>query len=460
MSTRRIYLDYASTTPLDGRVWKAMTPFVTHFFGNPSSLHAEGVVAKKALDTARVTVARCLEAHPDEIIFTSGGTEANNLAILGTLNFWEGTTPALADSGTPFVKGETTPALAESPLSKGVPNSDSGRVVGTPPAPFGERAGPFSKGDMPHVVTTNIEHASVLEPLRELERQGKIKVTYVPVESDGIVKAERIVEAIRPETILVSVMYANNEIGTIQPIAKIGKAIRNIRGRQLNAKRSTLNAHNERAYPLFHCDACQAPLYLNCFVNALGVDLMTLDGHKMYGPKGVGALYVRRGTPVAPMLLGGGQERGLRSTTENVPGIVGFAEALRIAVAEREKESTRLLSTRDSFCALLSKTLKRMGKEVVINGSMERGERLPNNLNISLPGVRTEFLTLQLDANGVAVSTKSSCLKEEKESYVVKALLDGHERAKSSIRFTLGRQTATKDITRAVAVLKRLLSNS
>ncbi len=397
---KRIYLDYASTTPLDPRVGKVMEPFFTKVFGNPSSIHTEGVVAKKALENARTTVARCLEAHAEEIVFTSGGTEANNLALFGVIS---------------------TFYLLPSTNFK------------------------------PHIVTTNIEHSSVLEPLRELERQGRVEVTYVPVEADGIVKAENIVSAIKPNTALVSVMYANNEIGTIQPIRKIGQLLVPIR----NSKFILHNSPNEKQYPVFHSDACQAPVYLRCLVNALGVDLMTLDGHKMYGPKGVGVLYVRRNTSLAPFLLGGGQERGLRSTTENIPAIVGFAEALRVATAEREKETARVGTLRDM---LHSNILKNVGMtEVVVNGSMEKGERLPNNLNISLFDVDTEFLTLKLDAKGIVVSTKSSCLTDEKESYVVVALGGGPKRAASSLRFTLGRNTTTKEVENTAKTLVTLI---
>ncbi len=397
---KRIYLDYASTTPLDPRVGKVMEPFFTKVFGNPSSIHTEGVVAKKALENARTTVARCLEAHAEEIVFTSGGTEANNLALFGVIS---------------------TFYLLPSTNFK------------------------------PHIVTTNIEHSSVLEPLRELERQGRVEVTYVPVEADGIVKAENIVSAIKPNTALVSVMYANNEIGTIQPIRKIGQLLVPIR----NSKFILHNSPNEKQYPVFHSDACQAPVYLRCLVNALGVDLMTLDGHKMYGPKGVGVLYVRRNTSLAPFLLGGGQERGLRSTTENIPAIVGFAEALRVATAEREKETARVGTLRDM---LHSNILNNVGMtEVVVNGSMEKGERLPNNLNISLFDVDTEFLTLKLDAKGIVVSTKSSCLTDEKESYVVVALGGGPKRAASSLRFTLGRNTTTKEVENTAKTLVTLI---
>ncbi|MDO8620558.1 MAG: cysteine desulfurase family protein [bacterium] len=391
---KRIYMDYASTTPLDPRVGKVMEPFFTKSFGNPSSIHAEGVVAKKALDNARTNVARCLEAHADEIVFTSGGTEANNLAIFGVVNF-------------------------------------------------------FTRSDLvkPHIVTTNIEHSSVLEPLKELERKGRAEVTYVPVEENGIVKAENILSAIHPNTVLISVQYANNEIGTIQPIRKIGQLLSSVKGQRSKVK------GREKVYPLFHVDACQAPLYLRCLVNALGVDLLTLDAHKIYGPKGVGALYVRRGTPLSPILLGGGQERGLRSTTENIPAIVGFAEALRIATTEREKESLRIGKLRDQ---LHSDILQNVGMtKVIFNGDIK--ERLPNNLNISFFGVDTEFLTLRLDAEGIAVSTKSSCLKDEKESYVVSALGGTKERARCSLRFTLGRFTTKKEIERCARVLSTLL---
>ncbi len=382
---KRIYLDHASTTQLDARVRKAMEPYFAKNFGNPSSIHEEGVAAKKAVDSARTKVARALEARAEEIIFTSGGTESNNLAIFGVLN--------------------------------GKKNA--------------------------HVVTTNVEHSSVLEPLRELERRGFAEVSYIPVEPNGIVRAEKVIAAIRPNTVLVSVQYANNEIGTIQPIVKIGKMIK------------ALDAQSSR--PIFHVDACQAPLYLNCLVNALDVDLLTLDGHKMYGPKGVGCLYVRRGTNLAPILFGGEQENGLRSTTENVPAIVGFAEALYFARSARAKESVRLSALRDYLYTSVLQNTSIRNREIIVNGSMEMGERLPNNLNISLPGIDTEMLTLQLDAKGIAVSTKSSCLKDEKISYVVAALDKNKSRASSTLRFTLGRGTTKKDIEYTIKVLIDIL---
>ena len=380
---KRVYLDHASTTPIDARVKRAMEPYFAKQFGNPSSIHTEGLEVKKAIDYARTKVARALECRAEEIIFTSGGTESNNLAIFGLL----------------------------------------------------------SAKKNAHIVTINIEHSSILGPLRELERQGRVEVTYVPVESNGIVRAEKIIAAIRLNTVLVSVQYANNEIGTIQSIAKIGKMIRAL-----------------RVPIIFHTDACQAPLHLNCLVNALGVDLLTLDGHKMYGPKGVGCLYVRRGVRLAPILFGGGQENGLRPTTENVPSIIGFAEALHLAREARAKESARLTALRDYLYASVLQNTSIRKREIVVNGSMEATERLPNNLNISLPGVDTEMLTLQLDAKGIAVSTKSSCLKNEKISYVVAALAHDNARAASTLRFTLGRGTTKKDIEYVVKTAERFLS--
>ena len=375
-----------------------MEPFFTKTFGNPSSIHAEGVEAKKVLASSRIKVAGCIESRAEEIVFTSGGTESNNLAIFGVVA------------------------------------SVAGSVK-------------------PHIVTTNIEHTSVLEPLRQLEKNGKAVVTYVPVEEDGTVKPEKIISAIRPSTVLVSVQYANNEIGTVQPIRKIGKALSDFCNQGLstfNFKPSTM----KNRFPIFHVDACQAPLYLRCLVNALGVDLMTLDGHKMYGPKGVGILYVRRNTPISPTLLGGGQESGLRSTTENIPLIVGFSEALRLATMDREKESKRIAGLRDN---LYSNVLQNIGIKIDVNGSMKENERLPNNLNISLSGVDTEFLTLKLDVAGIAVSTMSSCLKGAKESYVVQALGGGKKRAGSTLRFTLGESTTKKDIETAAKILSTLV---
>lgn len=390
-------MDYASTTPLRGEVFEAMRPYFIKNFGNSGSVHAEGFQAKKSLDVARKSVALELQAHADEIIFTSGGTESNNLAIFG---------------------------VAQALEKKGVP---------------------FSKM---HFVTTAIEHSSVLECFKELESRGA-EVDYVPVESNGIVSPQKIARVLRSETVLVSVQYANNEIGTIQPIRKVGLLIRDH-----NSKFPIPNSrHGKMFRTFFHADASQAPLYLDCMVERLGVDLMTLDGHKMHGPKGVGILYARRGTELLPILFGGGQERGVRSTTENVPLIVGFAKAFELASLHRKKESARLAKLRDYFYSNVLKNIRI--NSLIINGDMK--ERLPNNVNISLLGVDTEFAVLKLDAWGIAASTKSSCLGSEGASYVVKALGGEAARADSTLRFTFGLATTKKDVDYLLRCLRKII---
>ncbi|MDP3726051.1 MAG: cysteine desulfurase family protein [bacterium] len=387
----RVYLDYAAATPLDPRVFKAMKPFLETQFGNPSSIHNEGVRAKEAITVARKNVAKMLQAHEDEIIFTSGGTEGNNLAILGL-------------------------ALRQ------------------------ERKGTsFSKM---HFITTVIEHPSVKDVFGELERRGA-SVSYIPVDAEGLVKPQELKKALRKETVLVSVMYANSEIGTIQPISEIAKMIRNFR-----------KTHNSK-FPLVHTDASQAPLYLDVNVERLGADLMTFDGHKIYGPKGVGALFKKRNVSIQPLFYGGGQEGGLRPGTENVPGIVGFAEALKYATEERKYESARITKLRDYF---IKKVLSEI-PNAILNG--DQIKRLPNNVNISFLGIDNEWLVLQLDARGIAVGTGSACLSQkENTSYVVAALGGDKKRASSSVRFTLGKDTSQKDLDYTITILQKVLDRN
>ena len=350
---------------------------------NPSSLHASGVRAARALNDARKTVARILDAHDDEIIFTSGGTEANNLAIFG--------------------------------LTKGSKKS--------------------------HIITSVIEHASILEPSRQLEREGW-SVTYLPVKSDGLIDLKELAQALRPDTVQVSIGYANNEIGVIQPIREISKIIRQFK----KAKSYKLEAN-----PYFHTDACQAPRFLDCRVSTLGVDLMTLNSGKIYGPEGVGCLYVRRGVNLSPLIYGGGQERGIRNGTENVKGIVGFADALALCAKLREKESARLTKLRDYF---IDRLLKLPG--VVLNGS--RKSRLPNNVNVSFVGADSESVVLNLDAQGVYVSSGSACSTHTKDfSYVVQALGYQPEAARSAVRFTLDRATTKRDLDYVLKILPDIL---
>lgn len=408
---KRIYLDYAAATPLDSRVFKAMKPFFDIEFGNPSSIHAEGVRAKNAIETARNNVAKILHGHPDEIIFTSGGTESNNLAIMGTAL-------RLEKEGMPFSKM--------------------------------------------HFVTTVVEHPSVKDVFAELERRGTI-VSYIGVDEKGIVKLQEFKKMLRKETVLVSVMYANSEIGTVQPISHIVKIIRNFRKQH--------NPVSSFQSPVFHCDATQAPLYLDINVQKLGVDLMTLDGQKMYGPKGVGALFKKRGVLIAPPFYGGGQEDGLRPGTENVPGIVGFATALQYASHEREHESVRLTKLRGYF---IKKILSEI-PNTILNG--DRTNRLPNNVNFSflrpvrqahgkqgsgqVLGIDNEWLVLQLDALGISAGTGSACLSQKENiSYVVAALGGDKSRASSSVRFTLGRSTRKKDIDYTIEKLAEIIDKN
>ncbi len=382
---KTIYLDHAATTPMHPTVLKAMMPYLKEEYGNAGAIYDLGRRAKHAIDTARAGIAKHIGAKPQEIIFTAGGTESDNLAILGY---------ARANA----LKGK-------------------------------------SRG---HIITTNIEHHAVLDTCRALEGEG-FEVTYLPVGKDGLVTVEQVARAVRNDTIFVSVMYANNEIGTIMPIAKIGKRLK-----QINLARA------ERHLPrvAYHTDACQAAGYLNICVNDLSVDLMTVNGSKLYGPKGIGFLYRRHNITLAPIIWGGGQEFGLRSGTENVAGIVGLARALRLSQSKRKSESRRLTSLRDYFIASVQKSIPR----VVLNGHPKK--RLPNNINISILGIEGESAILYLDAQGIACATGSACTAANLEpSYVITALEKNHERAHGSLRLTLGSGTTKRDLDYTLATL-------
>ncbi len=382
---KRVFLDYASITPVDARVAKKMRECEEASFANPSALYGEALKAKEMVVEAREKVAEILHAQKGEIVFTSGGTEGNNLAILGV-----------------FEKLKT-------------------------------------KDFVPHFVTSVIEHPSILEVFKEIERRGG-KVTYVSVSSDGLVNPKDIREVLKENTVLVSIAYANNEIGTIQPIHDIGRVIKEHR------------LKNKTSIPYFHTDACQASLYLSLDVLKLGVDLMTLDGIKMYGPRSTGILFVKTGLEISPILFGGGQEGGLRSGTENVPGIVGFAEALGIANEMKEKESTRLLEIRDYAIENILKIFPRAS----LNGS--EIERLPNNINICFSDLDAEFAVISLDVLGISASYSSSCrtLKEDSSSYVVSAL-GKNDCSLSSLRFTLGRESKKSDIDYLIPALQKIV---
>ena len=388
-----IYLDYAASTPVDPEVARAIAPYCTERFGNPGSLHAFGQDAIAAVDRSREAIAKVLGAEFRQAVFTASTTEANNLALRGALRkFREERARAARGTG-----GRTLP---------------------------------------PHIVVSVIEHESVLETVRDLERDG-VRATYVPVDSRGIVDLKKIKENLTPETVLVSVMYANNEIGTIQPIAEIAAVIKDFKA-------------GHRAWPLFHTDAAQAFQFLNCDAETLGVDLMTISSHKIYGPKGAGALYVRDRAVLAPVMTGGGQEFGLRSGTENVPAIVGFAKAVELADAVRDKESKRVAALRDNLWS----RIKKIFPKAEINGPEDGGKKLPNILNIYFPGRAAQDLLTKFDLNGLAASSGSACRSRAiTASYVIEALGYTKGRAKASVRFSLGRPTTEKDIEEALKII-------
>ena len=379
---KRIYLDHAAATPLDPSIKRAMAPYLGSAFGNPSALYESGRKARKAIDAARVRVAEILHAHPDEIIFTGSGTEADALALYGVLRAHKG-----------------------------------------------------------NLVTTSVEHAAVLLNARALEKEG-VSATYIEPNEEGFINPQEVARAIDKNTTLVSVMYANNEIGTIEPIREIAKVVRKVREERRKLRITT---------PLFfHTDACQAAGYLDLNVEKPGIDLMALNASKMYGPKGVGVLYVRRGTPMKPLWEGGGQEAGNRSGTENVAGIIGFAKALEIAEKKKEKESKRLVEIRDYFIDNLMLRIP----NTVLNGPKGE-ERLPNNINISIPGMDGETMLAYLDVEGIEASTGSACeAKSTQASHVMMAIGRG-SLAHSTLRFTLGRTTTKKDADRTVEVLAK-----
>ncbi len=361
-----------------------MLPYLTQEFGNPSSITAPGQRARAVIDESRAKVAGLLGAHVDEIVFTGSGTESINLALRGV--------------------------AAAIPVA--------------------------------HLITSAIEHEAVLATAADLESSGH-PVTIMPVTSAGLVDPLILQHSIRPTTALVSLMYANNEIGTIQPIQEIRRIVR--RENRLREK-----AAGQRVY--LHSDACQTPGYLSVNVDELGVDLLSLNAAKIGGPKGVGLLYVRRGTPFHPLITGGGQEFGHRAGTENVAAIVGFAAAFELASLERQRESIRVGVLRDRLLTLIKNKIP----DVIVQGTLEK--RLPNNLNLTIPGIDAEALVLYLDHDGVVVGTGSACSSRTLEpSHVLVAIGQG-EAAYSTIRLSLGRTTTTAQVTRAASLIARRIA--
>jgi len=373
----RVYLDYAATTPTDSRVLEVMLPYFTDYFGNPSSLHSFGRETKQAVEMAREKIATFVGAKPEEIIFTSGGTESDNTALIG---------------------------VAQAKRNKGT-----------------------------HIITTAIEHHAVLETCRFLEKIG-FRLTYLNVDKHGLVDPSDVEKAIKSDTILISIMHANNEIGTIQPIAAIGQIAR------------------EKGVT-FHTDAVQTFGHIPINVDDLKVDLLSASAHKLYGPKGVGILYARKGTNFIPFMHGGDQERGRRASTLNVPSIVGFGKATELASQEMETETNKLIPLREKLINAIIKGIE----DSYLNG--DATQRLPNNVNVSIAYVEGESMILNLDMEGIACSTGSACTSSSLEpSHVLMAIGLSPELAHGSLRFSLGKYSTAQDIDRVLEVLPAIVS--
>lgn len=378
-----VYLDNAATTPIRKEVRKIMQESMENLYGNPSSFHMKGKVVRDAVEEARQKVADAIGARKDEVFFTSGGTESDNMAILGAARKHK------------------------------------------------------EKGN--HIITTKTEHQAVLEAIYHLEKKEGFEVTYIECDKTGQVSAEAIKEALQENTILVSVIFGNNEIGTINPIQEIGKVLMDW-GKEKGVK------------PLFHSDACQVLGDTPIDVNALHVDLLTVNGSKIYGPKGVGALYVKRGAKLQPLQFGGSQELGRRPGTENTIGIIGFGEAARLAVEEQVEYRERLIPLRDWFFDELEKRIQKTRR----NGHPV--DRLANNVNISFMDIEGEALLLYMDAVGIYAATGSACTSASLDpSHVILALGLPYEVAHGSIRFTLGRETTKKQLEYVIAQLPPLV---
>jgi cysteine desulfurase len=384
-----IYLDNSATTPVDPKVLQAMLPYFGEKFANASSIHSAGNEAMSAVIEARTKIASFLGCSPEELFFTGGATESDNLAVLGVI-----------------------------------------RAVRT-----------ASKSKKPHLIVSAIEHEAVLEPARILVKEGLAELSLLPVDENGLVKVGELKKLIKDNTCLVSVMLANNEIGTVQPIMEIGQLLAS-----LNKTRK------QKIY--FHTDATQAPAYVDCSVGKLVVDLMSLSAHKIYGPKGVGALYVKKGTPISPLMYGGGQEKKFRSGTYNVPGIVGFGEAIKLIADQKSRaaEIKRVKNLRDDLIRRIKKAIPNCR----VNGDLKN--RLPNNVNFVFPGVEGESVVLMLSQKNIMASTGSACSSGSLDpSHVLLAIGLPPEMAHGSLRLSLGRFTKKTDIDAVVKILPPII---
>lgn len=392
MKTKRIYLDYAATTPVDPAVFAAMKPYFSRFFGNAMSIHSFGQTAQKAIDKARAQAGEFFHCQPHEIIFTSGATESNNLAIKG---------------------------VVKSYYSK------------------------FTK--KPHIITTAFEHHCVLNTCVSLEKENLAEVTYIKPDKEGLIRIRDIKKSIKPNTMLISIMYVNNEIGTVQPIAEIEKLVKKVR--------SSRSAVHGESYPIFHTDATQAINYFDCNVKKLGVDLLSMSAHKIYGPKGVGALYIKKGTPIKKIQDGGDQEYKIRAGTHNVPGIVGLGKALEHITRNMKHETQKIEKLRNY---LISRVLKEISGSH-LNGS--RKKRSPANANFRFDNIEGEGLILSMDMEGIAGSTGSACSSGAlTPSHVLLSLGLEAQQVHGSLRLTLGKYTTKKEVDYAISRMKETIS--
>ena len=405
----KVYFDHSATTPVDKKVLKEMAPYFGEKFGNPSSIHGFGQEAMAGVDKSREQVADFLNCEPGEVVFTSGATESDNLALFG---------------------------LVKALKNQGVKN--------------------------PHVITSLIEHDAVLAPCLEMEKDG-VEITFLPVKSNGVVDLEKLKKAIKDNTVLVSIMYVNSEVGSIQPIREIGKIIKKINEKKLNNWKNTRTKDRaEKPRPVyFHTDATQALNFLNCDTKYLHVDLLSLSGHKIYGPKGVGALFIKKDTPIRAIQLGGHHEKNLRSGTLNVPGIVGLGAAVGlIDTKTRKHENTKTWGGVNKKVArlrdvLVSGIMKNI-PDVILN--TDRENSTPAHAHFSFLGVEGESILIALDLEGIAVSTGSACASGSlKPSHVLTAMGIKKEVAHNSIRFSLGKDNTEVEIKRVIKILPPII---
>jgi cysteine desulfurase len=426
----RVYLDHNATTPVDPEVLDAMLPYFSGEYGNASSIHTFGQKARAAVETAREQAAALIGARPQEIVFTSGGTEADNHAIFGIAG------AAVASSSKGRALSTNVAAISSTSEGSDLSADEVEAISGgpglsrdvTPTAQ--ERLQPLKVIPVPHIIATAIEHEAVLNTCQALEKRG-ISVTYLPVDRDGQIDLQALHDSLRehPETVLITAMHANNELGTVQPLEEIG---------QIAAE----------ADVYFHTDAVQSAGKIPIDVNAFKLDLLSLSGHKLYAPKGIGALYIRGGTRLRQLLYGGHHQRGFRPGTENVAGIVGLGKAAQIAKASLAEDAKRVAALRDT----LEHTLLQCVPDSRVNGA--GAQRTPNTTNITFPGIEGEALVIALDLRGLACSTGAACSSGAVEpSHVLTAIGLPAEDARASLRFSLGRHTTAADIDFALQVI-------